>query len=319
MLTLFSTPKPFRGHIAIIQRNALKSWKLLHPDAEVILFGNEEGAEEVCRELDLRYEPDVERSRLGTVRADSLFSRAQEIARHDLLCYSNCDIVLRQDFLRALKHLQAWRATFLMVGRRWDTDIVEPIDFFAPDWERKMVERAKSEGIQRFYHNIDYFAFPRGLYREMPALVVGRKWWDHWMVWNALDLGHAVVDASNVACAVHQNHDYSHVPEGWKSVANDEDAQRNFVLAGGHVHQRTIEDATFRLTPAEIVPNRFAWLAPAKRRWRNIRRAVRGALRTRIWHPLLGATRPVRRAMGLKKNTVPGAMRSGERRHWMDQ
>jgi hypothetical protein len=319
MLTLFSTPKPFRGHIGVIQRNALKSWKLLHPDAEVILFGNEEGGEEVCRELGLRSEPDVERSLLGTVRADSLFSKAQEMARHELLCYSNCDIVLTLDFLRAIERLLAWRDTFLMVGRRWDTDIAELIDFSAPNWEKKMVERAKSEGIQRFYHNIDYFAFPRGFYREMPALVVGRKWWDHWMVWKALDLGHDVVDASKVVYAVHQNHDYSHVPEGWKSVSSDEDAQRNFVLTGGDAHQRTIEDATFRLTPADIVPNRFAWLAPTKRRWRNISRAVRGALRTRIWHPLLGATRPVRRAMGLKKDIVPSAMRSGERRHWMDQ
>jgi len=319
MLTLFSTPKPFRGHNDIIQRNALKSWKLLHPDAEVILFGNEEGAEEVCRELGLLYQPDVERSPLGTVRADSLFSRAQEIARHELLCYSNCDIVLTQDFLRTLERLLAWRDTFLMVGRRWDTDIAEPIDFSAPDWEKEMVERAKSEGIQRFYHNIDYFAFPRGFYKKMPALVVGRKWWDHWMVWKALDLGHSVVDASKVVCAVHQNHDYSHVPEGWKSVSSDEDAERNLRLSGGRRHLRTIEDATFRLTPTGIVPNRFAWLAPRKRWWRDISRAVRGALRTHIWHPFLDATRPVRRAMGLKKNTVRGAMRSGERRHWMDQ
>jgi hypothetical protein len=319
MLTLFSTPKPFRGHIGVIQCNALKSWKLMHPDAEVILFGNEEGAEEACRDLGLRYEPDVGRSPLGTVRADSLFSRVQEIARHELLCYANCDIVLTQDFLRALERLLAWRATFLMVGRRWDTDIAEPIDFSAPDWDKKMVERAKSKGVQRFYHNIDYFAFPRGFSWEMPALVVGRTWWDHWMMWKGLDLGHGVVDASKVVCAVHQNHDYSHVPEGWKSVSSDKDAQRNFVLTGGYAHQRTIEDATFRLTPAGIVPNRFAWLAPTKRRWRDISRAVRGALRTRIWHPFLDATRPVRRAMGLKKDTVPGAMRSGERRHWMDQ
>jgi hypothetical protein len=319
MLTLFSTPKPFRGHIGVIQRNALKSWKLLHPDAEVILFGNEEGAEEACRDLGLRYEPDVERSPLGTVRADSLFSRAQEIARHELLCYANCDIVLTQDFLRALDRLLAWRATFLMVGRRWDTDIAEPIDFSVPDWDKKMVERANSEGIQRFYHNIDYFAFPRRLYWEMPALVVGRTWWDHWMMWKGLDLGHGVVDVSKVVCAVHQNHDYSHVPEGWKSVSSDEDAQRNFELAGGYAHQRTIEDATFRLTPAGIVPNRFAWLAPTKRRWRNISRAVRGTLRTRIWHPLLGATRPVRRAMGLKGDTILRPLRSRQRRHWMDQ
>ena len=43
MFTFFTTAKPFRGHNGIIQRNALKSWMLLHPDAEVILFGDEEG------------------------------------------------------------------------------------------------------------------------------------------------------------------------------------------------------------------------------------------------------------------------------------
>ena len=34
MLTLFTTAKPFKGHSAIIQRNALKSWTLLDPDIE---------------------------------------------------------------------------------------------------------------------------------------------------------------------------------------------------------------------------------------------------------------------------------------------
>lgn len=43
MLTIFSTCKPFLGHSAVIQRNALKSWTLLHPDIEIILFGDDEG------------------------------------------------------------------------------------------------------------------------------------------------------------------------------------------------------------------------------------------------------------------------------------
>ena len=62
MLTLFSTPKPFRGHIGVIQRNALKSWTLLHPDVEIILFGDDEGTADICRELGLQHEPHVERS-----------------------------------------------------------------------------------------------------------------------------------------------------------------------------------------------------------------------------------------------------------------
>ena len=47
MLTIFSTPKPFQGHIGVIQRNAIGSWKQLHPDVEIVLFGDDEGAAEV--------------------------------------------------------------------------------------------------------------------------------------------------------------------------------------------------------------------------------------------------------------------------------
>ncbi len=319
MLTLFSTPKPFRGPVAMTQRNALGSWRRLHPDVEVILFGDEEGTGEISRQLGLRHEPHVERSPLGPVRADSMFLRAQEIARHDVLCYANCDIVLTKDFSQALKRVRAWRDAFLMVGCRWDTNVMEPIDFAVPDWQERIVARAKSDGIRRFYHAIDYFAFTRGLYREMPALVVGRIWWDHWMVWKALAQGSAVVDVSEVVCAVHQNHDYSHVPEGWQSVANDEDARRNLEAAGGHAHLRTIEDATFRLTADGIVPNRFHWLGPAKRRVRAAGKAVGRFMRTRLWHPLLDATRTVRHSVGLREDAVvPGFLRRKTRRHEMD-
>jgi hypothetical protein len=38
MLTLFTTAKPFRGHIAVIQRNALQSWRALNPNIEVSIY-----------------------------------------------------------------------------------------------------------------------------------------------------------------------------------------------------------------------------------------------------------------------------------------
>ena len=44
MLTFFTTAKSFAGHINVIQRNAMKSWTLVHSDVEVILFGIDEGA-----------------------------------------------------------------------------------------------------------------------------------------------------------------------------------------------------------------------------------------------------------------------------------
>ena len=54
MLTIFAIPKAFRGHTATIQRNAITSWTMLHPRPEILLFGNESGTEEICRELEAR-------------------------------------------------------------------------------------------------------------------------------------------------------------------------------------------------------------------------------------------------------------------------
>ncbi len=318
MLTFFTTAKPFHGHSAIIQRNALESWRRLHSDVQIILFGNEEGAADVCRDLGLHHEPEMERSSLGAPRADYMFRQAQRIASHDLICYCNCDIVLTQDFRMALEHLLSWRKRFLMVGRRWDTNITDSLDFSDPTWEARLVDLAKREGFQRFYYNIDYFAFTRGLCRDMPELVVGRVGWDHWMVWKARAEHAAVVDVSERVCAVHQNHDYSSHPQGMVGIWHDEDAQRNGVLTEGR--SRTIEDANFYLSAAGILPNFFYWLAPAKRRVRAARRAVRTLFRTRFWHPLLDATRSLRHAMGLRSELFkPLRSRKAARRHWQDQ
>ena len=114
MLTLFTTPKAFRGHIGVIQRNALRSWTLLDADVEVIVFGDDEGAAELCEELGIRHIAEVERSASGAKQLASIFGRAQEMARHDVLCYLNCDIVLTQDFVQAVRTVRAWRDRFLI-------------------------------------------------------------------------------------------------------------------------------------------------------------------------------------------------------------
>lgn len=43
MFTIFSVPKPFVPPLDVIQRNAIRSWRRGHPDAQLILFGDEEG------------------------------------------------------------------------------------------------------------------------------------------------------------------------------------------------------------------------------------------------------------------------------------
>jgi hypothetical protein len=297
MLTFFTTAKPFRAHIGIIQRNALQSWKALHPEIEIILFGNDEGAAEVAQEFGLRHEPHVACNELGTKRLNYLFARAQAVARHEILCYINCDIILMQDFCRAIERVRAMHREFLMVGRRWDTDITEPLAFAHPDWQEDLRSLALQCGRKCTAEWIDYFAFSRGVYGpDVPPFVL-RVFWDNWLVWKALDSKKPVVDASRAVLAVHQNHDYSHHPQGKPGVWNGEEARRNAQLAGGWRHLRTIADATELLTPDELKPNALRHWSTAKRYATQAGRVLLYDVWHPIWFALLNLTRPLRRSL----------------------
>jgi hypothetical protein len=320
MLTIFSTPKPFVGHIAVIQRNALESWRRLDADVEIILLGDDAGTAEVCRELGLRHEAHVERKEGGTKSVRSIFGRAQELARHAHMCYCNCDIILMADFAEAFRKVRAQFEKFLMVGRRWDVDVAHAVDFAKASWENDVAGSARRDGFQRLHYNIDYFVFHRGLYREFPDLVIGRNWWDQWLIWQAGAAGVPVVDASDVVCAVHQNHDYSYHPRGMEGVWNDDRTRANFRAAGGCSRLHTIEDANWRLTASGLKANRWWRAAPARRALRRLVRGMRTLVRTRMWHPLLDLTRPMRSALGLRENALGWLKRRPpERRHWLDK
>jgi hypothetical protein len=300
MLTFFTTAKPFVGHNNVIQRNALKSWTLVHPDAEVILFGNDEGAAGVAEELEIRHEPHTEKNEAGSNRMDYMFKRAQAIARHDVLCYSNCDIIFMNDFRAALERLLAMHKEFLMVGRRWDAEIAAPCDFGNPDWPVRIGELALQTNQQRTPDWIDYFVFSRGLFADLPPLVVGRVFWDNWAVWKALEVKKPVVDVSRVVTAVHQNHDYRHHPQGKAGVWHGEEAGANHRLSGGWKHLRTIADSTEVLRADGLKPNTARRWAAVKRYVRQAGRVVLYNIAQPIWFFLLGITRPLRNALGLR-------------------
>ncbi len=298
MITIFSTPKPFRGHIGIIQRNALKSWKLLHPDVEIILFGDEEGSAEACLELGLRHQPRVKRHDSGMKYADYIFGRAQEIASHDYLCYSNCDIVLLPDFREAVRATMAWRRQFLLVSRRWDTDIGEPLDFKQENWAAGLHELSIRTGRRQSPAYVDYFVFSRGLYKDMPPLVIGRWYWDWWLVWKALDCGVPVIDSTQFVTAIHQNHDYGYHSQGLQGTATDEVARRNFRLAGDGKNLRNIADATHELTRTGRICR--TWFR--KPRF-QIQRFVTH-LPSMLWYSVLGASYSARHAVGLDRKGI---------------
>ena len=240
----------------------MASWVRLHPQCEVILFGEEAGAAEVAEQLGIRHVPDVRRSEFGTKHLDHIFARAQEIATHDLLCYVNCDIILLPSFHEAVARVARWSPKFLMVGRRWDTPVTEPVDFHASRWEARLSDFAMRSGKQQGADAVDYFAFPRGLYRDVPPFAVGRVYWDHWMVWQARSMKVPVVDASADVLAIHQDHDYAYHPRGLPGVKTDAESKRNRALAGGQMHLYTIDHATHRLVDGRIEDKPGRWLMP---------------------------------------------------------
>ena len=305
MLTIFSTPKPFVGHSNIIQRNAIRSWTLLHPDVEVILFGDEDGAAEIAREFNIRNERDVRRSETGTKYLNFLFERAQQLASHDVICYVNCDIILMSSFAVAAKQSASLGKPFLMVGRRWDTDIVEPWNYALPDWERQLQEFVSEHGRRVHPWSIDYFVFSRGLYRDMPPLVIGRNFWDNWLIWKARQSGASVIDATPIVTAIHQNHNYSYHPRGAMGPIADEQALHNKELAGHGRHMLPIYFATHRVTRSGLRRHWLVNFAPARMRLTPI---VFG-----FWFWALKLTRPIRHALSMNEQTVVGFSRRVKR------
>jgi hypothetical protein len=251
VLTIFATPKAFRGRIATIQRNAITSWTTLHPRPEIILFGDEPGTAGICRELGLAHIPTLAGNEYGAPLLADLFESAQLLATQNLLCYVNADIILLSDFADALRHLLKVQDKFLMVGRRWDVRMDGLWDFDAPDWEKSLRNYVLHHGVQGpSPGNSDYFAFPRGLWASIPALALGRGWWDAWLIYSARRRGAAVIDASSALMAVHQVHDqsgYTHGLSQWRAELN-----LNYQVVGKEAARFCLFDATHLLTPAGL-------------------------------------------------------------------
>jgi len=296
MLTIFSTLKPFKGHIGIIQRNAIASWALLHPRPEIILFGNEEGTAEAAMDIGALHVSQVARNEFGTPLLNDLFQKAEQLASHQTLCYVNADILLLDDFSEAVIRVREWRSQYLMVGRRWDVDICDPINFVAPGWQSSLRQLALRTNRQRSPEWIDYFAFNKGLGAGLLPFAIGRTWWDNWLVWHACSIGRPVVDLSESVMAVHQNHDYLHHPKGYKGVWAGEEARRNNELGGGWWRRYTTQDATHCFRADGIRLNFRRWSV-------RMQRAASHFLQA-IWFWFLDLTRPVRNRLGLRQKPM---------------
>ena len=247
MLTLFAVPKHFKGHFNIIQRNAIQSWMRLKSSCEVILFGDDEGTAEVADEYGARHCPEIARNEFGTPLLNDIFEKAQRLSSNKLLCFINSDIILLSDFPKALRNLPFRH--ILVAGQRWDMQIDQPLDFNDAAWETKLRDRLGKNAVLHTPDGIDYFVFSHGLWGKIPPFAIGRPAYDNWLIYRARARRAAVIDATPVITAIHQNHDYSHAPNGWQTVWEGPESIQNKELAGGSKKFFTLLDANWQLTP----------------------------------------------------------------------
>lgn len=250
MITLFTIPKPFRGHIAVIQRNAIQSWLKLGPECELILFGDDAEVGEIAEEFNISHVPDVSKTEYGTPLLDFVFRSAQEIARNNTVCYINSDIILMSDFLSAIQEIPFDK--FLMIGQRWDLNLQAPWDF-GENWEERLRSLVIQQGILHPPSGIDYFAFTKGDLGMIPPFAVGRSGWDNWFIYNARSKKVPVIDATRVITAVHQNHGYSHVPKKCGNAWEGPESDRNIALMGRRIYEWNLEDADWMLCNQRLV------------------------------------------------------------------
>lgn len=261
LITIFTSPKPFtHPHINVIQRNAIQSWAKL-PDVDVLLMGDEEGMAEVAAEYGARHIVDVLSSENGLPLINGMFDRAREESEDPLLAYVNADIILLPDFVKAARRVAELEEKFLLVGRRWDLDVTEPIDF-SQEYEDKLRKWVKGDGEQFILKASDFFVFPRELFTDVPDLLVGRAGWDNWMMYYATIQPWPAVDITADALCIHQNHDYAHLPNG-QIHHSLEESQINMRLAGGWRNMYELVDVNLRLENGQLHPQKYSlirWL-----------------------------------------------------------
>lgn len=252
-MTLFAVPKAFHDHINVIQRNAIQSWKKMAPDCQIILLGSDEGTAEVAAEFGLHHIPDIATNEHGTPLVDDIFAKAEQAAASDILCYVNADIILMSDFADAVREVTQGTTKSLMVGRRWNVDLTEALDFEAPDAEEDLRTTVQSRGSLFTKAGIDYFVYTRGVLDAIPPFAIGRTAWDNWLIFRARQQGAAVIDATARVTAVHQDHDYGNFKTA-KALWVSDEARRNQELMGSGY--RTLDDVTHVLSADGL---RSAW------------------------------------------------------------
>ena len=91
MITIFTQTKPCIEHFDIIQYNAIKSWRAISDDVEIIIYGDAEGSDKMAEEVNAKRVKSVPKSENGMPLLTYLFD--QQEFRQILVCNTHQNII----------------------------------------------------------------------------------------------------------------------------------------------------------------------------------------------------------------------------------
>ena len=250
MITLLTSMKPFRGRAAQLQANALANWRRLGAENEIIIYGEGEGLAAQAPCFGALHVADIRSNATGIPDFSAIAEHAATHARFERQVYLNGDILLPPDFVSQVAQVE-W-SEYLVVGQRLDLSRDALFDASAQDWraEIRSCYRTGQIGVHD-PGGIDYFCFPRGLWRGLGSLTIGRSNYDNALVAYCLRRRIPIIDATWSIQVVHQWHDYSHV-KGKHEAFYGEEAMANARLHDVEHSPPDIEDAGWRLRSGRL-------------------------------------------------------------------
>jgi hypothetical protein len=170
-----------------------------------------------------------------------------------------------QDFVTCSLQAAAQKEKFLLAGRRWDLDVQEEM-VFSETWEEDVMQQVKERGKLHGAKGSDYFIFPKACYQNIPDLTVGRAGWDNWMLFQARWMKWPLINATGAINIIHQQHDYSHLPDGKKHYRLPESWENTLLAGGREATLFKLRDCSHVLVNGKVQPAEMTW----KRLWREI-------------------------------------------------
>ena len=190
----------------LVHNLTIRNWLLFHPFVIPVLFATEAPLAEKCRRQGWDVRPVIETAADGVPVLKNMFLDAMSNYNTMFYAYSNGDILytnsLLETLVSGLESFITLDKPAMLVGKRTNIDHVTNTE--GSSWQNIAVT-AKRRGELFSARAEDYFiTTPSYPWEDIPPLVIGRLWYDNWLVYNARKQGHLVIDATITLLAVHQ-------------------------------------------------------------------------------------------------------------------